>query len=207
VPPIGIPPLTGSVLITGTPQVGETLTADTSHLGGDGTISYQWMRDGAEINGATAGTYTVLSADAGSVITVRVTRTGYLGEVISAPTVAVTPVTSPETFGINFNQLQDLAPNITIPAMRIIGSEAETTRVITVTNPNQYSSIRWFLNGNQITGSALAGASVPGTRGETLTVYASPTSTFNRVGQYYVTVEVEIGGRRYSNVILISVGL
>ena len=43
-----LPVLTGTVSINGIPQVGQTLTADVSSLGGSGTISYQWKRGGSE---------------------------------------------------------------------------------------------------------------------------------------------------------------
>jgi hypothetical protein len=42
--PVGLPPLTGAVTVTGTPEEGQTLTAITTSLGGSGTISYQWRR-------------------------------------------------------------------------------------------------------------------------------------------------------------------
>ena len=39
------------------------------------TFTYQWLADDAEINGATASTYTLADADAGKAIKVRVTFT------------------------------------------------------------------------------------------------------------------------------------
>jgi hypothetical protein len=83
------PALTGTVSITGTAQVGQTLTADTGSLGGSGTISYQWKRGTANI-GTNSSTYTVQSADAGYTITVTVTRSGNSGSVTSQPTSEVT---------------------------------------------------------------------------------------------------------------------
>jgi hypothetical protein len=83
------PVLTGTVSISGTAQVGQTLTANTGNLGGSGTISYQWNRGGTAISGAKGSTYTIQSADEGSTITVTVTRFGYSGNVTSAPTATV----------------------------------------------------------------------------------------------------------------------
>jgi formylglycine-generating enzyme required for sulfatase activity len=80
------PALTGTVSITGTPKVGVTLTADTSSLGGDGTISYQWLRGETEIANANSATYTPVSADVGQTIKVKVSRAGYTGTVTSDPT-------------------------------------------------------------------------------------------------------------------------
>jgi hypothetical protein len=77
-----ISPLTGTVSISGTAQVGQPLTANTSSLGGSGTISYQWKRGTTNI-GTNSNIYTVHTADVGSAITVTVTRDGYSGSVIS----------------------------------------------------------------------------------------------------------------------------
>ena len=89
---------TGAPTISGTAQVGETLRADTSQVeDADGltnvSYSYQWLssRD-TEIQGATSSTYTLVPADAGKTIKVRVTFTddaGHEETLISAPTAAV----------------------------------------------------------------------------------------------------------------------
>jgi hypothetical protein len=82
--------LTGFVGITGTAHVGAVLTANTTNLGGSGTISYQWRRGTSNISGATGSTYTIQAADAGSSITVVVTRAQNTGSVTSNPTSVVT---------------------------------------------------------------------------------------------------------------------
>ena len=58
-------------------RVGETITADTSGIAdADGltnaTFSYQWLADDVEIAGATGLTYTLVAADEGKAISVRV---------------------------------------------------------------------------------------------------------------------------------------
>ena len=70
-------PATGAPTITGTAQVGETLTANTSGVAdGDGLsdvqYEYQWLADDAEIAGATGLTYTLAATDEGKAITVQV---------------------------------------------------------------------------------------------------------------------------------------
>ena len=88
---------TGAAAITGTAQVGETLTTDTSGISdSDGinnvTFSYQWLADDADISGATGSTYTLVAADAGKAIKVRVSFTDDAGNnetVTSAATAAV----------------------------------------------------------------------------------------------------------------------
>ena len=74
-------PATGAPTISGTAQVGQVLTTDTSGISDDTdgltnpTYSYQWLADDTEIDGATSSTYTVQSADNGKVIKVQVTFT------------------------------------------------------------------------------------------------------------------------------------
>ena len=97
-------PGTGAPTISGTVQVGETLTVDTSGIAdADGlsgaTFSYQWLssRD-TEIPGATDATYTLLDADAGKTIKVRVSFTddaGHEETLTSAATAAVPPASGP----------------------------------------------------------------------------------------------------------------
>ena len=71
-PAIGLP------TISGTPQVDETLTADTSAISDEDGLSnvsyqYQWLRDDADIAGQTNSTYRLVSADEGKTIKVGVT--------------------------------------------------------------------------------------------------------------------------------------
>jgi hypothetical protein len=60
--------------ITGTPAVGSTLTANPgTWTPTPDSFSYQWLRDGVAIAGATKATYAVTAADGGHVLTVSVT--------------------------------------------------------------------------------------------------------------------------------------
>ena len=94
-------PATGAPSITGTAQVGETLTVDLSGItdddGLDNTVfSYRWIRnDGTtdtDIPGATSSTHTLSDADAGKIIKVRVSFTddaGHAETVTSTTTITV----------------------------------------------------------------------------------------------------------------------
>ena len=77
-------PATGEPTISGTAQVGETLTANTSGVAdadGLGSVQYeyQWLADDAEIAGATGSTYTLVAAEEGKVIKVEVSFTDDAG--------------------------------------------------------------------------------------------------------------------------------
>jgi hypothetical protein len=61
------------------------------------TLTYQWRRDGADIQGATSVTYSLVPADAGHHLTVAVTgsKNGYTSAtLVSSPTALVTSATS-----------------------------------------------------------------------------------------------------------------
>ena len=75
---------TGLPEISGTPQVGETLTADTSPIADedgldDVSYSYQWIQsdgnDDTDVEGEASSTYTLVAADEGRTIKVRVSFT------------------------------------------------------------------------------------------------------------------------------------
>ncbi|HZR93923.1 MAG TPA: hypothetical protein VFA44_16120 [Gaiellaceae bacterium] len=93
------PSNTNPPFVTGTPLLGQTLTANPGTWTGPGTItfSFQWRRcdrfGGActDIPGASAGTYVVVSADVGHTLRVRVTATNASGSTTatSAPTAVV----------------------------------------------------------------------------------------------------------------------
>jgi VCBS repeat-containing protein len=97
--PAGLP------VITGTPTEDQTLTADTSDISdadGLGAFSYQWLRNGSAITGATANTYILGDADVGAQISVRVSYTDGHGtneSVTSAPTAAVANVNHAPVIG------------------------------------------------------------------------------------------------------------
>ena len=102
-------PATGEPTITGTAQVGETLTADTTGISdSDGltnpTFTYQWLADDADITDATGSTYALVAADEGKTIKVRVSFTddrGHQETLTSTATATVASAPSPLTAGIH----------------------------------------------------------------------------------------------------------
>ena len=73
-------PATGAPTVSGTAQVGETLTADVTGIADedgldDATFSYKWLADDADIAGATGSSYTLTDSDEGKAIRVRVSFT------------------------------------------------------------------------------------------------------------------------------------
>ena len=82
---------------------GQTLTADTSGIAdadGLGAFSYQWLRDGVDISGASGSTYALVHDDVGAQISVRVSYTdggATLENLTSAQTAAITNINDAPT--------------------------------------------------------------------------------------------------------------
>lgn len=88
-------PAQGKPKITGVAKVGEVLTSDVSDItdpDGLGQFNYQWLRAGASIPGATGTSYTVVAADEGMTLSLRVSFVDGRGNhetVVSDPTATV----------------------------------------------------------------------------------------------------------------------
>ena len=101
-------PATGEPTITGTAQVGETLTANTTGIAdSDGlnnaTFTYQWLADDTDITDATGSTYTLAAADEEKTVKVRLSFTddrGHQETLTSTATAAVTAAPSPLTVSV-----------------------------------------------------------------------------------------------------------
>ena len=101
-------PATAQPTISGTTEVGETLTAGTSSIDdgnglSDATFTYQWIRNNGsdtDIADATNSRYTLVDADAEATIKVQVSFTdddGYPESVTSDATAVVTEETTEKT--------------------------------------------------------------------------------------------------------------
>ena len=85
-------PAEGRLWMNGLPELGQTLSADTSEITDanelhDTVFRYQWMADGADILGANGPRYTLVQGDLGSEISLRVNFTddaGYQESITSA---------------------------------------------------------------------------------------------------------------------------
>ena len=97
----------GLPTISGTPQVEQTLTADTSSITDEDGLtnvswSYQWTAGGTDIEGATSSNYTLVFADQGKTIKVKVSFTDDRGSnesLTSVATVAVAAASNREATG------------------------------------------------------------------------------------------------------------
>lgn len=89
----GVLTVTNAPVVTGTARVGHTLTAQPPTVTpAMSLVTYQWLRDGVTIDGATTGAYKLTAGDLGRRITVRALaqRPGYSPvSPVSAATAAV----------------------------------------------------------------------------------------------------------------------
>ena len=113
------PPVnTGLPTISGTTLIFDTLTATGgTWTGASGGSVWQWMRDGADIAGATASTYTTTWADRGASITVEETRTNGSGASTSAVSLATVMgyELSPDALGIAASTHRHTHPTLVNP--------------------------------------------------------------------------------------------
>ncbi len=129
--------------ITGTPTFGSTLKASVAAWSPVANLDWQWLRNGADITGATGTNYTLTTADIGKVISVRVVGSlnGYLD---TAETSSATEAVAPATF--------------TGPTQATVSGDLAVGRTLSV-DPVAFApvpdavSYQWFANGSPIEGA------------------------------------------------------
>ena len=120
-------PATGAPAISGTSQVGETLTADTSDILTNAQFAYQWLRavggNDTEIPDATGSTYTLVDDDAGNAIKVRVSFTDDDGNGLSLTSDATDTILLSAAQGTSVSEPSDgdLPGNTTTTGVVAIG--------------------------------------------------------------------------------------
>jgi hypothetical protein len=133
------PPSIATNTISGTATAGQVLT---SNVTASGTISRVWKRDGVAISAATASTYTLVSADIGSKITVTATATNAAGSASSTTS--------------DFGPISALAPSIstaTISGTPTYGQTLTVTAGGVSGTPTPTTSYAWSRGGSPISGA------------------------------------------------------
>ena len=164
-----IPTNSSAPTISGTAQVGQTLTAATGIWTHNPTsFTYQWNRAGAAIGGATASTYVPVAADVGNTLTVSVVATNSGG----SSSAAISPATSSV---IDIIPTNSSAPTISGTAQ--VGQTLTATTGVWTHNPTSFT-YQWNRAGTAI-GGATASTYVPVAAdvGNTLTVSVVATNS------------------------------
>ncbi|MDO6482017.1 calcium-binding protein, partial [Shimia thalassica] len=142
---------TGEVVVEGTPTEGQTLTADASTVAdadGLGVFSYQWLRDGADISGASSETYQLTQGDVGTAISVRIDYTDGIGTLESLSSRATVVV-------LNVNDAPHGQPSITGTARQGQEMTADATGISDVDGLGEFH-YAWRRDGEDIPGANAA---------------------------------------------------
>lgn len=139
----GAPYNTTAPAITGQPYLGSTITCSQGIWSGNPTsYSYQWLRAGVAISGATTNSYTTSAADDAKAVSCRVTAVNAIASIsVVSNSVVISPPPVPAV--------------ITPPA---ITGEARVKQILTVNtgtwsgNPVSYTN-QWLLDGEPISGA------------------------------------------------------
>lgn len=132
----------GTPTISGTGTVGETLTVSDGTWGPSPvTLTRQWLRNGSVISGATGTSYTLVAADAGTNVSVRVTgtKTGYTSSTQTSAAKAIQ--------GASFT-----APTPTINGTVKVGSTLTASSAVWTPVPATMA-YAWLRNGTPISGA------------------------------------------------------
>ncbi len=176
--------------ISGVAKVGSELTAELSGWTPEPTsVSYQWLRGGIPISGATAAVYTTTSTDLNTVISVQATpvKLGY----------SASPVTSSGTSRIALGEFSDTP----IPTISGVVQQGLTlTAVVSSWSPVATLAYSWKREGVSIPGATSATYLVSAIdAGNTLSV----SVTGSRAGYLSVTVTsddtIVVPSRSFSN--------
>ena len=148
-------PTATGVSITGNAEVGQVLTGNYTYNDADGdlegTSTFRWLRNGAEIGGATLQTYTLAGADEGAMIIFEVTPVAQTG---------TSPGTAVQSAAVGPVGAANTAPTAT--GVSITGN-AEVGQVLTGNytyndadgDLEGTSTFRWLRNGAEIGGATL----------------------------------------------------
>ena len=135
------PVLSASPTIAGSPAVGQTLSCSQGvWFNSPTSYTYQWLRDGTVISGATSSTYVVVSGDLGHSISCTVTATNAFGS---------TPATS------NAVLIAALPVNTAAPVISgslTVGSTLSCTQGTWSNSPTSYA-YQWQRGGTNISGA------------------------------------------------------
>lgn len=171
---------TGTPSISGSPIVGQTLTANTGSWSPTPIFSYQWLANNSTIRRATGTTYVLTSAEVGKTISVRITasKSGF----------TTTTLTSDSTDSVSYGLTFTSSPNPTISGTPAVGQTL--TANLGSWTPEPTFSYQWFSNSRAISRATASTFVVTSSyRGKAITVqvtanldgYASTTRTSGSV--------------------------
>jgi hypothetical protein len=155
----GVPVVVTIPTISGSTIVGQTLTSSTgSWTNSPTSYARQWLRSGVAISGATGVNHTLVTADAGTILSVRVTAANAIGSGVASESAGTAVIT---VGGAGAPALSTL-PTLTLYAGASVTTVGSTLRV----NPGRWTTdyldtrqyphlryLQWKRNGAAISGA------------------------------------------------------
>lgn len=182
-PAFAAPVTSDTPTISGTAQVGQTLTASAgTWTPAETTFSYQWKRGATDV-GTNSATYTVAAADLGSTITVTVTGSADTYEDASATSAAT---------GAVIAGVFTTAPTPTISGTARVGHPLTVTVGTWLPTPTA-GTVQWLRNGSAISGATnetytLTTSDLGATISATTTATRSGFTTLSKTSASTVTI-------------------
>ena len=167
-------PATGAPTISGTPQLGQTLTLDISAIAdADGltnvTFSYQWLADDADIAGATGSTLTLTDAYAGKTVRVKVSFTDDADHEEARTSAATAAVDTPATGLPTISGMAEVGQTLTADTSGIADADGLGNVAFTY---------QWVAGGSDIDGATASSYTLTASE-EGQTIQAQVTFTDN----------------------------
>lgn len=158
------PAPTSTPSVTGTPKVGMTVYTQYVTWQPAATTSYQWLRNGAPITGATSASYSLTQDDVGTLVAVRLSgvREGHTtGVVDSAPVTVVASTTVTPPGGTTPGGTTPGGGTLTAVAAPLINGSSVIGQYLTATTgswnaPPSAFKYQWRRNGVPISGATSA---------------------------------------------------
>jgi hypothetical protein len=163
---------TGTVTINGTIVQGATLSvvSTLADVDGLGTLSYQWLADGSNIDGATASTFTLTQAQVGKAISVKASYTDGIGTAESKSSAATSAVG---------NSNDAPTGNVTLTGTAIQYSILTASNTLADVDGLGTISYQWLANGSEIEGATASTFTLTQAQvGKAISVKASYTDSF-----------------------------
>jgi hypothetical protein len=131
-----------AVTVSGIFRVGGTVTAAASAWTPPADLTYQWLRDGSPIGGATDTTYSPVAADAGRLLQVKVIGTAAGYQPASAVSVARTVAAARTTPAVSMPTISG-TPAVSVAVTAVVAGGAEAKDL----------SYQWLRDGEPIAGA------------------------------------------------------
>lgn len=154
--------------ITGTAKVGSVLTGTAGTWTGRPTpvTALQWLRGGVDIAGATASTYTLVAADAGTTVSLKVTATNSVGSVSATSAATATVTAAPVNTAVP-----------TISGTPKVGTALTATTGTWTGTPTPTYAYQWKVGGTNAGTNAATYTPVASDAGKTVTVTVTATNS------------------------------